>query len=510
MLRMSALFLAPAALALAAGPKPAKPVARLFVQDLETSSLVWADARPREGKLSVDPFAPVPGFPKLDAAKQKLVQMRGAAGLLCVGVRDEEGGKFGSGFALVRAGVEKSEHGDHSHWGYKDPPELGEAKIDAAQGNPAHLYVYAGKFYIANDALNGFTRIDPNEGGKPTAKFIKGGGGHITLAAFADIVGYGTWIDGGGPNKGRVDVTPFGSSAPEPAYSFRLPTGVIHGAISCENKVFFAPAAGVCWVAGDADASTKAEEVKVNTIDLGKEGETPRRTGAFAALGRHVLFTTGKAEPALAILDAKADAPKPVFVKLAAKPGTSSTPPELVMSAGGKPFAFVFHDAVKDSDAGDSLEIISLDPNGDGDFADAASLKVLAVGKSKVEGHSGHHAAASDADGRYLFLHEPRRRHGFGPNSENDGIGRLVQSWGHAGGDLGVRRRGRGRLSGLAPTARSRRLFGISPARTGAENRCECFTPFWPASGWLPPHIPPTPRLTRSRPARSTPRPATP
>jgi DNA-binding beta-propeller fold protein YncE len=73
----------------------------------------------------------------------------------------------------------------------------------------------------------------------------------------------------------------------------------------------------------------------------------------------------------------------------------------------GKAYAFVFHDRVKDADAEDVLEVIALDPNGDGDLADAKSVKELKVGKSAVEGHFGHHDLAFDGDRKYGFFTNP-------------------------------------------------------------------------------------------------------
>jgi DNA-binding beta-propeller fold protein YncE len=147
--------------------------------------------------------------------------------------------------------------------------------------------------------------------------------------------------------------------------------------------------------------------VKVHHIDLGKEGDKPRRTGAFAELGHHVLFTTGKEKPELAVLNAKAADPKPVLVPLNGPKGTSAVTPEGMITPDGKPYAVVFHDRVKDSDAADTLEVIALDPNGDGDFADARVVKSLEVGPSAVDGHSGHHAVAFDADGEFAFFTNP-------------------------------------------------------------------------------------------------------
>ena len=402
-------------------PKKAKeprPFARLFVQDLKTCSLRWADLKVGEsGEFALDPLATVDGFPALDPARQKLVQMKEAGGLVCVGVRDDADGAFASGWALVQSGVGYIDHGDHGHWTFKGTPAVWDSRLDAKQGNPAHLYRYDGRFFLANDKLNGYTRIDPAGYEKPkgrplvkdTPRFLPGGGGHITLAVVDDAVGYSCWIDSGGPNKGRVDVTPVAATAkPEPAYSFRLPSGGIHGATACAGKVFFAPADGVCWVEADPGLKRKPEQVEVRHIDLGKDGDKPHRTGAFATHGRHVVFTTGKGESAaLVILDAKAAEPKPVFVPLAVKPGTQAVTPDVVETAGGKLYALVFHDRAKDADAPDVLEVVALDPNGDGDWADAKAVKVLKVGRSAVDGHAGHHDLACDAECRYAAFTNP-------------------------------------------------------------------------------------------------------
>lgn len=418
MTRASTLVLLTLALTPAlADDKPAAPVARVFFQDHKTATLRWADVRPgKEGKLAIDPVAEVDGFPKLDAGKQKLVQMRECGSVLCVGVRDDNDGGTESGWVLVQTGAGYADHGDHGHWAYKKKPAVIDSRLDKGQGNPAHLYLYAGKFFVANDKLGGYTLIDPakyatNEGrslGKDSPRFLVGGGGHITLAVVDDKVGYSCWIDGGGPNKGRVDVTPVtAESKTEPAYTFHLPHGGIHGATANSGKVFFGPAEGICWVDVDPAVKLKADQVNVHHIDLGREGDNPRRTGAFTDLGHHVLFVTGKEKPELVVLDAKATDPKPVFVALNGPKGTSAVTPECVTAPDGKPYAVVFHDKAKDSDATDALEVIALDPNGDGDFADAKSVKTLKVGASAVDGHFGHHDIAFDADRRYGFFTNP-------------------------------------------------------------------------------------------------------
>jgi hypothetical protein len=224
-----------------------------------------------------------------------------------------------------------------------------------------------------------------------------------------DRVGYSCWVDGGGPNKGRVDVTPIGNSVKnEPVYSFNLPSGGIHGAITNSGKVFFAPSEGICWVAADTELKLKPEEVKIHRIDLGKEGDKPLRTGAFINFKTNVVFVTGKdSSAALVVLNAKADEPKPIKLPISVKPGNQPTTPEVVITREGKGYALVFHDHAKDVDAEDRLDIFELDPNGDGDCADLKLVKSLKVGKSCVEGHFGHHDISFDADRRFGFLTNP-------------------------------------------------------------------------------------------------------
>ncbi len=91
-----------------------------------------------------------------------MVQMQAARGMLLVGIRDDDDGKFQSGWVLIESGVVEEEHGDHSHWEYADAPRVRASALDDKQGNPAHMYVYDDVFYLANDKLNGYTRVDPS------------------------------------------------------------------------------------------------------------------------------------------------------------------------------------------------------------------------------------------------------------------------------------------------------------------------------------------------------------
>ena len=395
-------------------PRP-RTLTRLIFEDHADQQLKWVDVLvDEERNVSLAAVRPVPGFPALDAARHKLVQMREADGLVMVGVRDDDDGNWKSGWVVVDAGVRHDDHGAHVHWNFRGAPAVKAQRIDQQQGNPAHLYEYDGRFYLANDRLNGYTRIDPAElrqasDAAGASRFVPGGGNHITLAVLEDRVGYSCWIDGGGPNCGRVDVTSLASPAPSsPTYSFALPSGGIHGAIGHSGRVFFAPSDGVCWVDADLHAAGKAEDVTVHHLSLGTQDDQPRRTGAFVNAGRYVLCVAGKeADAGLVWIDATAPAPTVQRLPLQAKAGDHVTTPCIVTRRDGAPFALLFHDHEAEAETQDRLTIVELDPDRDGVFDDAQILKSLDVGRSAVEGHYGHHALACDADLRYAFVTNP-------------------------------------------------------------------------------------------------------
>ena len=217
--------------------KKQRTVCRLFFQDYDTKTVKWADII-SDDTLKMGTPSVIQGFPKVDAEKQNLVQMECSSGTILLGVRDHEGGENQSGWIFINSGVKEESHGNHSHWYYKKHPEVIASKLDDQQGNPAHLYRYQGVFYLANDRNSGYTRFNPQTYlDQPAQKiktgFHRGGGNHITLAVAEGKTGYSSWIDGGGPQKGVIDVTqirPEGNE--EIAYSFALPSGAIHG---CNN-----------------------------------------------------------------------------------------------------------------------------------------------------------------------------------------------------------------------------------------------------------------------------------
>lgn len=390
----------------------AKVITRVFWQDRETDKLSYADLV-TTNRWSIR-RGWVKGFPALDAEKQDLVQMKEVDGVLMVGVRDHEDGKHQSGWVAIDTGVFEEPHGNHTHWKYTRVPGVKQMKLDAEQGNPAHLYVYDRQFYLANDRRNGFTKAIPSmlkqTASSGATAFYPGGGNHITMAAVSNTVGYSTWIDGGGPDAGRVDVVSLQSKQPEIAYSFTLPSGVIHGATYNSGKVFFAPADGVCWVSADTALRQNAETVKVHHLSLGTDSESdkPLRTGAFENNRNWVLFCTGQAEQsALCLMNAALTEPKVVRVPIPVADGLKLTSPRTVLSLGRR-YALVFQDRTDpDSDVQEKLTIVELDPDRNRDFSDAKVRMSLSVGASKVEGHHGHHGISFDAYGRYAVFTEP-------------------------------------------------------------------------------------------------------
>lgn len=395
---------------------------RIFFQDEEARVVKWADVLdgipPRIGPVGI-----VDGFPQLDPDRQKLVQMEQAEGMILAGVRDDADGGFQSGWVLIETGVEEEDHGDHADWRYRREPRVRATLLDDKQGNPAHLYCYKNVFYLANDKLDGYTRLDPSQVGESDdesrirglAGFHRGGGGHITLAVTDDGIGYSAWIDRRGENSGRVDVTatrPEGNS--EIGYSFHLPHGGIHGATYNQGKVFFAPSDGICWVAASSDLSLDPDSIEVHHLSLGEADDKPVRTGAFTSFEKYVAFTTGSGpDAALNLIDASAVRPQVIRLPIAMAEGNRPAGLAVVRPRRGSPLAFVFHDHAADVEAPDLLSLVELDPNGDASFADARIARTIEVGPALVEGHGGHHSIDFDGD---------RRRGVFG----NPGEGTLV------------------------------------------------------------------------------------
>ncbi len=394
---LASLSLALGGFALTHAQNNERTVARLFWQDASDQSLKTADLK--RGQAWSLQAAEVPGFPKLDADKQMHVLMQQAEGILLTGVHDVENGNFQSGWVAIDAGVIQEAHGDHFHWLYDAQPKLLTTRLDDQQGNPAHVYLHDGAFYLANDKKNGFTVVVPSQlrinQGANADRFVSAGGGHITLAVAKGQVAYSTWIDRDGDNVGRVDVVGLGSQSGR-SYHFHLPSGGIHGATTCSGKVFFAPSDGICWVEADLSLSKQPASVVVNHVSLGEDaGGNPRRTGAFETSGNYVLFNTGRgATTELCLLDAASPKPALMRVALSVAEGNSATTPTVVQSRTGESFALLFEESLS-RELPEKLHVIALDPNRDGNYSDAKHRSSITVGHSLIEGHSGHHEATA-------------------------------------------------------------------------------------------------------------------
>lgn len=389
-----------------------RTVARLFWQDDDTRQVCSGDLRSNGDAWSLEQTS-LAGFPELDPQEQGLVQMVEDEGVLLVGVRDQADGGFGSGWVAVDTGVVEEPHGDHSHWRLQHSPRVLSQRIDDQQGNPAHVYRYGSQFVLANDRKNGFTitsakRLREAKSADEATQFHAGGNGHITLAVVGNDVAYATWIAPAGPEAGRVDVVGLGANSGK-GYSFACPSGGLHGATTNQGKVFFAPAAGVCWVAADRKVEAAPSDVQVHSIPLGLDAEgKPLRTGAFTNFRDHVLFISGKADLAK-LCSLNAAVAEPVLSELALPVGEAATltTPIALQTRAGKRVALIFQED-REAAENDQLLVIDLDPNSDGELSDAKLSKSVAVGRNRIApGHQGHHDLTVLPGRRYAVLSNP-------------------------------------------------------------------------------------------------------
>lgn len=381
-----------------------KRLTRLFWQDRDQSIVKSGDLYLNGGSYELVECE-LAGFPEVKEDSD-LVQMALAGDRLIVGVRDANGGADASGWVEIATGVEEESHGDHSHWHYPRDPKVVFSEVDDTQGNPAHVYQYGKCVYIANDKKNGFTKVTPNpKSGAPSdAKFFLGGGGHITLAAVGDKIAYSSWIDRQGENAGRVDVVDLRGDASKPAYSFTLPSGGIHGAAACGNRVFFAPSDGVCWVDCDFDFVLNRDKVDVHSISLGQDDDGQSyRTGAFYAFKNHLLCIANakSGTPYVGIIDGTT--PDPGLTKVSIDglvDGMKVATVKATMVSRNQVRAYMFGES---SDSNDKMFIVDLDPDANRDYSDAEVVGSVEVGNNQLEGHFGHHGLAF-VDGQKLAV----------------------------------------------------------------------------------------------------------
>jgi hypothetical protein len=127
-------------------------ISRLLFEDHATQSVKWAEIMiDSQKQITLDKVHAVAGFKSLDPEKQKLVQIQSSQRLVLVGVRDQQDGEHESGWVLIDSGVRYKDHGDHGHWQYREDPRVIDSRLDKQQGNPAHIYCYDGRFFLAND-----------------------------------------------------------------------------------------------------------------------------------------------------------------------------------------------------------------------------------------------------------------------------------------------------------------------------------------------------------------------
>jgi hypothetical protein len=393
-------------------PKPsARTIARIFWQEMESQSLRWGDLQRTGNDWRLEANS-IEGFPALAPETQSLVQMESLDNMLVTGVHDMDRGTIGSGWVAIQSGVSLEEHGDHAHAHFDDAPRVIAKQLDQNQGNPAHLYRYGGKIYLANDAKDGFTMLESVTDGssRPSlvTRFLSGGGKHITLAVVENRVCYATWADREGENAGRIDVVSLDSTKPIANPKIVLPVGGLHGATSNSGSVFFAPAAGIYVLPTDGHGGTQTNLDPIH-VDLGKDPETdkPFRTGAFVNHRQWVLFQFGSGEHSqLGLIDAAQTKPSLRSISIPTEPGLSLSSPRCVVAANGKEYAWLVQHR-KDSESVEKLIAVDLDPNGDRDLSDAAVMRSVELGNSRIDGHSGYHEISFLPNGRLACISNP-------------------------------------------------------------------------------------------------------
>ena len=407
---VTALLTQPAAHAQYGG---SEQLIRVTWQDASDRSLHWGEFVQVGPSIVFQNQGKIAGFPALGDS-QSLGIMKRIDNMLVLGVRGGPAGQPQGGWLAVDLQVTEQPHGDHSDYTYGDAPRVTLTVLSDSKKCPIHLYAYNKEFYMANDPLNGFTRISPSKlmtgGDDALGVFYRGGGGHITLAAVGKKVGYSTWMGKTESGKGKIDVVDLSKPGEESiAYSFESPTPGLHGAITNSGRVFMAPADGIVWVDADLELKQSAESVKVNHLPLGKnsEDETPYRTGAFTDHKDWVMFLSGKdADAGLYMVQASAATPSVSKLLIETKPGLRLGMPECVTALSGKNYAMAFQ-SKRAGDATEQLTIIDLDPNQDKNFSDAKVEKSLDVGNGLVPGLRSYHAISFDDDERFAVFTNP-------------------------------------------------------------------------------------------------------
>lgn len=435
LLAVAAAMLAAATLA-TAGPaaanQPPQVLTRVFFLDRQTQTVKWSDllAGERPQMAAVKSIA---NFPSLDPAKQEIIGLETAAGMLLVAIaaRDAAAPR---GWLLIECGAYEEAHGDHSHWAYPIAPRIRVAALDTEQPVPARLFQQAGAFIWTHET-GGFTRFDPaNIASNATAAALRqraavhAGGQGGSLAAIANVVAFAGHGAAEGEQAGNVDVTLVKAAGNDkPITSVKLGATPIEHLATTYNRVFVRGGGKLEWFAVPSRIVSDASQYPVKPVESpvnadqvnaepasaqpasGQAASAPSTVSPSTAMltyGRYVAFTEGSGpEAAFHFIDASVAAPRVRRVPLNAGPDAIPGRLEIVRNRRGQPLALLFLEApAVDGKAADRLAILELDPNRDGDWADAKLAAAVAVGNHS---ENARHTLSVDADQRRAVYSNP-------------------------------------------------------------------------------------------------------
>ena len=399
--------------------QPPQILTRVFFLDRQTQSVKWAELLAGE-RPQMTAVKPIAGFPTLDPAQQEIIGLEVSGGMMVVAVAARNPAAA-RGWVLVECGAYEEAHGDHSHWIYPIAPRIRAMAVDTAQPNPARLLQQSNAFLWTHQG-GGFTRLDPaGIAGNATADSVRrraavhGGGDGAALAAIANVVAFagGDHAESSeGARTARVDVTLLKAAGNDkPLASLKLGLAPIEQMATTYNRVFVHGGGKLAWFAVPSRIASDAAQYPVQPVMLDGNRAEPgsasmESLGPMSVYGRYVAFGDGVgAEAGFRFIDASVSAPIVRRVSLNAPDALRPGRIELVRNRRGQPLALVFLEGP--SAAGkstDRLAILELDPNRDGDWADAKVATSIAVGN---HAESANHVLSVDADQRRAVYSNP-------------------------------------------------------------------------------------------------------
>ena len=412
--------------------QPPQVLTRVFFVDRQTQVVKWAELLAGE-RPQMTAVKSIAGFPTLDPAQQEIIGLEVSAGMLLVAVAAREPAAA-RGWLLVECGAYEEAHGDHSHWIYPIAPRVRAMSMDTKQQNPTRLLQQAGAFFWTYQG-GGFARLDPsNIASNATADSllrrvaVHAGGDGVALAAIANVVAFagGTGTEGG--NAGRVDVALLKSAGNDKLVtSVKLAAAPVEQMATTYNRVFVSGGGKLEWFAVPSRIAADASQYPVQSVlDDGNPTEANAATdgplGPMSVYGRYVAFCQGTGSTAaFCSIDAAVASPRVRRVSLNATADARPGRFELMRNRRGQPLALVFLEAPAAAGNGagsaagnavpnpagkssDRLAILELDPNRDGDWADAKLAATVAVGH---HAENANHVLSVDADQRRAVYSNP-------------------------------------------------------------------------------------------------------